>query len=96
VAAARSAARERFRGLGWGTNAEASATWLRERTSRGALSGLFLALDRGALSARGVDRALRVAWTLADLAGREAPSPDEVAAAMVLRTRGVPGLGAAA
>ncbi len=96
VAAARAAARERYRGLGWGTNAEASATWLRERTSRGSLASLFRALDRGALSARGVDRALRVAWTLSDMAGHSSPGPDEVAQAMVLRTRGVPGLGTAA
>ncbi|MBN2176125.1 MAG: YifB family Mg chelatase-like AAA ATPase [Demequinaceae bacterium] len=94
VAAAREAARERYRGLGWGTNSAASATWLRDRTSRGSLSALFRALDRGALSARGVDRALRVAWTLADLGGREAPGPDEVAQAMVLRTRGMPGVAA--
>ncbi len=88
VEAARNRARSRYRGLGWGTNAHAPATWLRERTSRGALTGLLRALDRGTLSARGVDRALRVAWTLADLAGRGAPGPDEVAQAMVLRMRG--------
>jgi magnesium chelatase family protein len=44
-------------------------------------------LDRGNLSARGVDRVLRVAWTIADLAGRDQPGSDEVA--MALRYRGV-------
>ena len=95
VEAARAAARDRYRGLGWGTNAHAPATWLREKTSRGALAGLLRALDRGTLSARGVDRALRVAWTLADLESRGAPGPDEVAQAMVLRMRGT-GIGAVA
>ncbi|MDT7648488.1 MAG: magnesium chelatase family protein, partial [Pseudonocardiales bacterium] len=31
------------------------------------------ALRRGEITARGADRALRVAWTLADLAGRDRP-----------------------
>jgi magnesium chelatase family protein len=44
-------------------------------------------LDRGNLTARGVDRVLRVAWTIADLAGRDGPGADEVA--MALRYRGV-------
>lgn len=96
VAQARAAALDRYRGLGWGTNALVPATWLRERTSRGALAGLLRALDRGTLSARGVDRALRVAWTLSDLEGRSAPGADEVAQAMVLRMRGAAGLGVAA
>jgi magnesium chelatase family protein len=44
-------------------------------------------LDLGNLTARGVDRVLRVAWTIADLAGRDQPGSDEVA--MALRYRGV-------
>jgi magnesium chelatase family protein len=47
------------------------------------------ALDRGRLSLRGVDRVLRVAWTVADLAGLAGPGPDQVGEAMLLRTRGV-------
>jgi magnesium chelatase family protein len=88
VSRARAVSGERYRATGWETNAEASATWLRERTPTSSLTGLFRALDRGTLSARGVDRALRVAWTLADLAGRDEPGSDEVSQAMVLRTRG--------
>jgi magnesium chelatase family protein len=49
-------------------------------------------LDRGNLTARGVDRVLRVAWTIADLAGRDRPGSDEVA--MALRYRGVERLAA--
>ena len=43
------------------------------------------ALERGALSVRGFDRVLRVAWTLADLAGRPVPGADEVAEALGMR-----------
>ena len=46
---------------------------------------LRTALDRGLLSIRGVDRTLRVAWTLADLGGRTSPGPDEVATALSFR-----------
>jgi magnesium chelatase family protein len=50
-------------------------------------------LERGFLTARGLDRVLRVAWTVADLAGRDRPGMREVALALQLRTgvaRGVP------
>ena len=43
------------------------------------------ALERGALSVRGFDRVVRVAWTLADLAGRTVPGSDEVAEALGMR-----------
>ena len=40
------------------------------------------------LSLRGVDRVLRVAWTIADLAGRAAPGRAEIGQGLLLRTRG--------
>ncbi|MBV8785957.1 MAG: ATP-binding protein, partial [Mycobacterium sp.] len=46
------------------------------------------ALDYGLLSIRGVDRTLRVAWSLTDLAGRVSPGPDEVATALSFRQPG--------
>lgn len=46
------------------------------------------ALHTGALTARGADRVFRVAWTLADLAGRARPSRDDVHQALALRTSG--------
>jgi magnesium chelatase family protein len=46
------------------------------------------ALDRGLMSIRGLDRTLRVAWTLADLAGRTSPGHDEVATALSFRQPG--------
>ena len=47
------------------------------------------ALDRGVVSARGLDRALRVAWSLADLEGAPMPSSEHVHEALSLRTGGV-------
>ena len=42
-------------------------------------------LDRGTLTLRGFDRCLRVAWTLADLAGAARPGRAEVMNALTLR-----------
>jgi magnesium chelatase family protein len=46
-------------------------------------------LDRGALSARGHDRLIRVAWSMADLDGRDRPDRDDICEAQDLR-RGTP------
>ncbi|CAM3009702.1 hypothetical protein SKPI104516_14180 [Skermania piniformis] len=45
------------------------------------------ALRRGELTARGADRALRVAWTLADLRGAAMPDGSDVAAALNFKQR---------
>ena len=42
-------------------------------------------VDLGTLSLRGYDRCLRVAWTVADLAGRTVPTRDDVGLALSLR-----------
>ena len=53
------------------------------------------AFGRGRISARGVDRVLRLAWTLADLAGKDRPQRPEVLAALHVRTSAeLPGLAA--
>ena len=90
VALARDAAAERWRPHGFRTNAEVSGALLRRkfRPCNVAMNPLRTALDRGLLSIRGVDRTLRVAWSLADLAGRNAPGLDEVAAALSFRQPG--------
>ena len=49
------------------------------------MAPLKTALDRGLLSIRGVDRTLRVAWTLADLAGRTSPGLEDVTTALSFR-----------
>ena len=88
VAEARAVARRRLAGTPWSTNSEVPGAWLRAHTRAAADRDLDLALDSGALSLRGVDRVLRVAWTLADLAGRQEPGAAEVGQALLLRTRG--------
>jgi magnesium chelatase family protein len=50
-------------------------------------------VERGLLTARGLDRVLRVAWTVADLRAAERPDASDIAVALELRTgiqRGVP------
>lgn len=71
------------------TNGEVPAHYLRNvlPTPRG-IELLERELDAGRLSARGVDKVLRVAWTLADLGGRDIPSKDDVFLAMGLRRGG--------
>jgi magnesium chelatase family protein len=90
VAAARDAAAERWSVVGVRTNAEVPGPVLRRgfRLSRQAMAPLRGAMDRGMLSIRGVDRTLRVAWSLADLGGRNIPSPDDVATALSFRQAG--------
>lgn len=56
------------------------------RLAAGATSTIDRALERGTITMRGYDRVLRVAWTLADLAGRGAPGADDVGHALSLRT----------
>jgi magnesium chelatase family protein len=87
VARARAAAAERWRPHGFTTNAEVAGPLLRRRfrLSDRVMTPLRTALDRGMLSIRGVDRSLRVAWTLADLAGRTSPDADDVSVALSFR-----------
>jgi magnesium chelatase family protein len=90
VTLARQAAAQRWGAHGFRTNAEVSGTLLRRRFRPGndAMQPLRTALDRGLMSIRGFDRTLRVAWTLADLAGRTSPGHDEVATALSFRQPG--------
>jgi len=90
VAAARSAAADRWQPFGIRTNAEVSGALLRRRfrPPPSAMEPLRTALDRGLLSVRGADRCLRVAWTLADLGGRTSPGLGDVTAALSFRQGG--------
>lgn len=55
---------------------------------------LAAAISSGRLSARGADRVIRVAWSVADLAGADRPGPVHVGRALTLRSaEGVFGLG---
>ena len=76
----------RLRGTPWCTNSEVPGTQLRrELPAPKDVTILDAALDRGLLSTRGVDKVLRVAWSLADLAGHDRICGDDLAAAMGLR-----------
>ncbi|OJZ68013.1 hypothetical protein BRW65_25615 [Mycobacterium paraffinicum] len=90
VTQARAAAAARWSPYGFRTNAEVSGALLRRkfRLGNAAMTPLQRALDRGALSIRGLDRTLRVAWSLADLAGGVSPGLEEVAAALSFRQPG--------
>jgi magnesium chelatase family protein len=86
VVAARERSRARFAGLPWTTNAAAPAAELRRSWPLAdAAADMLRDLERRAANLRGPDRVLRMAWTLADLAGRQTPSRDDVARAMTLR-----------
>lgn len=88
VRAARERAAARYEGTPWGVNGEVPGHELRNRWAPlpGALGRAEQDMDRGLLTARGLDRVLRVAWTVADLAGHERPTAADVDAALELRT----------
>ena len=87
VIASRHAAIERFREFGWTCNAQCSGGWLRANTSLRAMELVNQALLRHELTLRGADRAMRLAWTLADLAGRTSPTEQDIHQGISLRTR---------
>jgi len=90
VRAAREVAAARLEGTAWSLGSEVPGSWIRQRLRSvpGLLTDVDRALDRGTLTMRGADRVLRVAWTLADLAGRDRPEPDDIAVAITLRAAG--------
>ncbi|MFI6999558.1 YifB family Mg chelatase-like AAA ATPase [Nocardia sp. NPDC050175] len=90
VAVARQAAVRRWQEHGWLTNAEVPGHILRQqfRLPREAIAPVETALRLGRMSARGADRAIRVAWTIADLRGAQLPTAQDVLAALNFRQRG--------
>ncbi|MGW9193389.1 YifB family Mg chelatase-like AAA ATPase [Micromonospora chersina] len=89
VAEARRAATDRWAATGRRLNAEIPGPYLRRppwclpgRDTR----ELRKRLDSGSLSARGFDRVIRLAWTIADLDGRARPDGGDIAEAIQLRT----------
>ncbi|WEO75902.1 YifB family Mg chelatase-like AAA ATPase [Cryobacterium sp. SO2] len=88
VVAARAAAAERLASTPWTLNSEVPGPWLRGAQTRlgGQVTAMLdRALERGGITMRGYDRILRVAWSIADLAGVQRPGPDEVGQALYLR-----------
>ncbi len=95
VRAARDRAAARLADTPWSTNSEVPGHELRTRwhVVPGAMAQAEHDLETGLLTARGMDRVLRVAWTSADLAGHDRPTAEDINWALELRTgirRGVP------
>ncbi|MFD9240577.1 YifB family Mg chelatase-like AAA ATPase [Streptomyces sp. NPDC059556] len=95
VREARDRASVRLADTPWNVNSEIPGHELRTRylAAPGALATAERDIERGLLTARGLDRVLRVAWTVADLAGHDRPDSEDIALALELRTgiaRGVP------
>jgi magnesium chelatase family protein len=86
VAQASERAGHRLRGTPWQLNAEVPGSELRRMWSPapGALAVLERSLERGLISARGVVKVIRVAWTVTDLAGKPRPTKDECNTALGL------------
>ncbi|MBV9205742.1 MAG: ATP-binding protein [Actinobacteria bacterium] len=86
VSQARERAAHRFRGTPWRLNAEVPGTELRRSwpPAPGSLAVLERSMDRGLITARGVVKVVRVAWTIADLAGRQRPAKDDCDTALGL------------
>jgi magnesium chelatase family protein len=86
VAAARERMSHRLSGTPWRLNAEIPGAELRRAFSpeAGALRPLDRAMELGQVTARGADKIVRVAWSVADLAGKSRPGRDEIATAIGL------------
>jgi magnesium chelatase family protein len=86
VAQARERAAHRLRRTPWRLNAEIPGSELRRTfpPAPGSLAMVERCLERGQISARGVVKVIRVAWTIADLAGQPRPGQDECHAALSL------------
>jgi magnesium chelatase family protein len=91
VRLARDRATARLSGFPWRSNADVPAAELRRRWPPDD-EGAALLRDAESRSAnlRGPDRVLRMAWSLADLGGRDRPGRDDVAVALGLRGRSIP------
>jgi predicted ATPase with chaperone activity len=84
----RAAAAARLEKTPWTANSQVSGAWLRgpqARLSTEKTAQIDRMLERGALTMRGYDRALRLAWTLADEAGRPEPTSEDIIEAVQLR-----------
>ena len=88
VQLARDRQAHRFRGTSWILNSEIPGPIMRrefplDTTSQKTLEALY---TDGRLTARGFDRVVRLAWTLADLEGAPEPTPELTHEAFQLRT----------
>lgn len=88
VVSARGAAAERLGSTPWRVNGDVPGERLRLgplRLPPPVRAPLDRALERGTVTLRAYDRVLRLAWTLADLAGASTPGTDELGRALFLK-----------
>jgi magnesium chelatase family protein len=87
VAQSRLQAADRLSGTPWSLNAQVPGAYLRKnlRLSKSVTHSLDKALERGSLSMRGYDRCVRLAWTIADLAGHASPTSEDIGTALFIR-----------
>lgn len=90
VKQARAAQEQRLAPFQLRTNAETNGRILRGplKLDQSLTQPLSQAMDRGSLTARGFDRVLRTAWTLADLDGASTPRQDHIDLALYFREMG--------
>lgn len=93
VISARASAQERLSSHGISLNSQVPSPLLRSRFHPGKSATALLdkALSAGNTSMRGYDRCLRLAWTIADLAGADLPTAEHIAFAALLRGSDSPG-----
>ncbi len=87
VVAARQSATHRFVQETWTLNSEIPSRALRTtyQPERAAMNFLHTELDRERLTARGLHKVMRIAWSIADLAGNPRPSLADTRLAYTLR-----------
>lgn len=89
VSQGRQASAERLNGTPWSVNSQVPGSWLRTRLKLPTETTRLLdrARDGQRISERGYDRTLRIAWSVADFAGRTSPTRDDVAQALSFRLK---------
>lgn len=87
VAEARARQYRRLRETPWRCNGELPGPYLRRelKLPPDVTAPAFSGVRQGLITLRGMDRVLRVAWTIADLAGRDRPTIENVYEALELR-----------
>ncbi|CAB4699920.1 unannotated protein [freshwater metagenome] len=88
VLVARERTSARLAGSGFATNAHVSGSALRREfaASDDAMALIHRELEHHRVTARGLHKVLRVAWSIADLAGHDRPRREDVAEAYLLRS----------
>jgi magnesium chelatase family protein len=87
VIAARSVAEVRFADYNWKLNSQIPSRALRTvfQPERAGMNFLHDELDKERITARGLHKIIRVAWTLADMNGHAIPTLNDVEQAHILR-----------